>query len=145
MVGEEQPVLSKLNNLPRRSVLIIAAVVIIVIIVIVSLFLLLGKKKAPGQTNIPEATAVVSITKNGFVPATLVIKAGQTVKWTNDDDSPHRVASDPHPNHTGLSGFDSENNLDAGASFNFNFEKTGTFGYHDHLNPETLKGVISVQ
>ena len=145
MVGEEQPVLSKLNNLPKRSVLIIAAIVLIVIIVIVSLFLLLGKKKAPGQTNIPEATAVVSITKNGFVPATLVIKAGQTIKWINNDDSPHRVASDPHPTHTGLPGFDSKNDLEKSASFNFNFDKTGTFGYHDHLNPETFKGFISVQ
>lgn len=136
--------LSRLKTLPKKQLVTIAVLVVILITLIAFTFLII-KKKQEQVTKAPEVTAVVSITKTGFVPATLSIKSGQTVKWTNDDDSPHRVASNPHPTHTGLPDFDSKNNLEKGASFTFTFKKPGSFGYHDHLNPQSFQGIISVQ
>lgn len=136
-----------LLNFSKKRLVIIGVVVLLAIVIIIGVVFSRRGKQAtqPPVGKIPEPTAVVTITKDGFVPSTLTIKKGQTVKWVNNIDSPHRVASDPYPTHTGLPGFDSGNNLDKGSTYVFNFQNTGTFGYHDHLNPQTIKGVITVQ
>lgn len=95
------------------------------------------------------ATAnTVSITASGFSPATLTVSArsgsGATVTFTNMDSAPHRIASDPHPVHTGLAGFDALNDILPGGTYVFTFVKAGTFGYHDHLHP-FVKGTVIVQ
>lgn len=41
----------------------------------------------------------IEITKDGFVPKTLTVHAGDTVRFTNTDTSPHWPASDDHPTH----------------------------------------------
>ncbi len=79
------------------------------------------------------------------MPASIVIKQGQQVTWTNLDVAPHWVASDPHPTHTGLPGLDSQGQMQTKESFTFTFEKTGKFTYHDHLNPYKVKGSVVVQ
>lgn len=132
---------------PASKRLIFAVLGLVLVVVVIGLFLMLsGRNKQEKVTSkTPEATAIVTITNSGFVPSTLTVKKGQTVKWVNSDVSPHRVASNPHPTHTGLPGFDSKNNIDKDASYSFNFDKSGTFGYHDHLNPQTFNGVVVVQ
>lgn len=93
------------------------------------------------QVTVP---AQVSITKSGFVPANLSIKPGTKVTWTNDDSEPHRIASNPHPSHTGLAGLDSkEPPLGPKASYSYTFETAGTFTYHDHYHP-ALNGAVKV-
>lgn len=145
----QQPIQQITNhlNIPKKKLIIVGAVVVLVAILIFGVVSFWQGKQAPQPPvgKIPEPTALVTITKDGFVPSTISIKKGQTIKWINNDDSPHRVASDPHPTHTGVAGFDSGNNVSKGATYVFNFQKTGTFGYHDHLNPQTIKGVITVQ
>lgn len=91
------------------------------------------------------ATASVTISKDGFVPATIRIKKGTTVIWTCQDDSPHQLASDPHPIHEGLAGLDSEEPLAKGDTYSFTFDTIGTFTYHDHLNPLSLLGTVVVE
>lgn len=88
--------------------------------------------------------AHVSTTKDGFTPQTIQVKKGQSVTWINTDKSPHQVASDPHPTHTNLPGFDSQEALTLNDSFTFTFEKTGTFTYHDNLNPLKFRGTVVV-
>src|ERR1700722_10063972 len=66
-----------------------------------------GTRNTQQKNNISQSTArselisytpaSVSITKSGFVPATVTIKAGQGVDWTNTDTAPHVIASDPYP------------------------------------------------
>ena len=125
--------------------LIIAFVVVVAALVG---FLYLNKQKAepasPKATPQVVTVASVSITKNGFVPATIQIKKGSQVTWTNNDTSPHQVITDPHPSHTNLKGLDSDP-LAAGESFTFTFEKTGTYGYHDEMNPLIIKGTVIVK
>jgi plastocyanin len=88
--------------------------------------------------------AGVTITAGGtFSPATLTVKKGTTVTWTNSGSAKVWVASDPHPVHTGYAGLDSRTDLGAGESFSFTFDKVGSWGYHNHLN-STVKGTVVV-
>lgn len=86
----------------------------------------------------------VSITSEGFNPSTALIKPGTTVRWTNLDQQPHWVASNPHPEHDGLPGLDAGEPIGPDNTYTYTFNETGTFGYHDHLNPE-LNGTIIVE
>ena len=71
-----------------------------------------------------------------YDPATLTIKAGQTVEWTNKDDNDHTVVSDEED----LFGSD---NIGRNETFKFTFKKKGKFAYHCKYHPR-MKGVIVV-
>jgi len=91
------------------------------------------------------APGEVSVTAAGFVPATVTIKVGQAVTWTNTDSAPHVVASDPYPTDNALTGFDSQQDLSTNDHYSFVFDKAGTYTYHDDLNPYTLEGTVIVK
>ena len=91
-----------------------------------------------------EAAVIVTISAAGFSPASLAIKAGTTVTFLNNDTVPHWPASNPHPTHTGLVGFDSKAGVAPGASYSYTFEAAGSFGFHDHLNPG-MTGTVVVE
>lgn len=95
-------------------------------------------------TNTAPKTATVTITAAGVSPKTLTVAVGTTVTFVNADTISHQLASDPHPSHSGLPGFD---NTSQSASYSFTFTKSGTFGYHDHEDSfnSALKGTIIVQ
>lgn len=96
----------------------------------------------PSSTTTHEQNAV-TLTQDGFSPATLTVKVGQTVTWTNSSGSTATVNSDPHPTHTAYPPL----NLGSfanGASLSLSFPKAGTYGYHNHFNPGE-KGTIVVQ
>ena len=95
-------------------------------------------------TSITGTKPLVRFTNSGPDPEELKIKVGQTVIFRNDSDDPIQPASDPHPQHTNLSGFDSRNPLEKGESFEFTFNKAGAWGFHDHLAP-SVKGMIVVE
>jgi len=90
-------------------------------------------------------TALVTITSSGFSPATVSVAAGTQVTWTNNDTAPHQVAADPHPLHSSIPNFDSDQLLQPGDSFSFVFETPGTYTYHDQLNPLKLLGTVVVE
>lgn len=87
---------------------------------------------------------VVKITDNGFEPSTLTINAGDTVKFENDSSDDAWPASDVHPTHELYAGFDAQKPLLAGDSYSFTFTKTGSWGYHNHLEPD-VQGTIVVK
>ena len=87
-------------------------------------------------------TVNVAITDNGFEPADVSIDAGDTVVWTNMRSSTVWPASDDHPTHTKLPGFDPLRGLAPGEKYQFTFIRAGTWGYHDHLHPTFIGTVI---
>lgn len=90
-----------------------------------------------------ELKAAVSITGGGaFSPATVTVKKGTTVTWTNSGSAKVWVASDPHPVHNGYPGFDSGTDLRAGETYSFTFDKPGSWSYHNHLNPSVRGSVV---
>src|SRR5215467_2584375 len=71
-----------------------------------------------------------------FSPATLHIRNGSTVTWKNLDGEPHAIASD--------SGLFRSGALDEGDSFQFTFDKPGTYPFFCSVHPH-MRGVIVVE
>lgn len=71
-----------------------------------------------------------------FDPATVTIKVGQSVTWTNQESMTHTVVADNAE-------FKS-NSLANAATFSFTFEKAGTYAYHCSIHP-AMKGTVVVQ
>jgi plastocyanin len=82
------------------------------------------------------AVVVHMTSQNKFVPATVTIKAGQSVKWVNDDSATHTVTTDPSQvaNEedvqipSGAKPFNS-NSVGKGKSFEEKFDVPGTYQY----------------
>jgi plastocyanin len=81
------------------------------------------------QTTSGASTAsgtAVTIDNFAFSPATLKVKIGQQVTWTNKQGVPHTVTADDgafdHP-------------MPSGATFSFAFDQAGTFAYHCKIHP----------
>ncbi|MCL4353860.1 cupredoxin domain-containing protein [Patescibacteria group bacterium] len=96
--------------------------------------------KTARPTKAPEAS--VLLTKSGFEPTELKIKAGTRVIWTNNSGGSATVNSDNHPAHL-LYPFLNLGTFSSSSSVQLIFEKAGTYSYHNHLNP-TQKGKVIV-
>ncbi|MES2062639.1 MAG: cupredoxin family copper-binding protein [Bacteroidota bacterium] len=70
----------------------------------------------------PAPDATVNISNFAFVPATVTVKAGGTVQWTNSDSAPHTA--------TDLNNAFTSGNLAQGDKFSFKFTTPGTYSYH---------------
>ncbi len=84
-------------------------------------------------SNVPSA-ATITYDGNGFSPANVTVKSGDTVTVKNTSSQDVQFDSDPHPVHTD----DPDLNLGSvapGQSGSFKVTKTGSFGYHNHLDP----------
>lgn len=89
------------------------------------------------------ASTTITYTDNGFSPATITVKAGTTITVKNDSSNPLQFSSDPHPQHTDNTELNMSV-LSAGKSGTITVTKTGTWGYHNHLNDGDT-GTIVVQ
>ena len=79
-----------------------------------------------------------------FIPDTITIQAGETVTWLNESTSSMWIASDPHPFHTSLLGFDARRATPQGNTYSFTFDNPGTRGYHNHLR-STIRATVIVE
>jgi plastocyanin len=110
------------SNLQRRGVLAAAALAL-----------------AMAATTAARADdAAVTIDNFTFTPATLTVKPGTRVVWTNNDDMPHTVVSALSPPL-----FKSKA-LDTDDSFSSVFDKPGTYPYFCGLHPH-MQGTIVVK
>jgi plastocyanin len=94
----------------------------------------------PTPTPTPTSVMVKIVEKNGmysFDPATVTVKAGTQVVWTNTSDAPHTVTSDT----AGV--FGSPGNITQNQTFMFTFTTAGTFPYHCNVHPY-MKATITV-
>jgi len=82
------------------------------------------------------APGAVSIANFAFAPAKLVVAAGTTVTWRNDDGAPHAIAfSDGAP---------PSDLLLPGQSFTRTFAKAGAFAYNCSVHPY-MQGTVTVR
>jgi len=75
----------------------------------------------------PVAGTAVDITNFAFVPASLTVKAGQTVTWANHDEEPHTVAADDGSFHSPGMG--------TNATYSVTFTTPGTYAYTCSIHP----------
>ena len=77
-----------------------------------------------------------------FVPESITVSVGTTIRWTNKDNVDHTVTSGTPGNPTGR--FDS-GNLGAGETFSFTFDTAGIFEYYCKLHPTQMTATVTVQ
>jgi len=111
-----------------------------------------GKLQQPAQTqnqagaDLPASTpsensqaGAITINNFAFSPGVINVKVGTTVTWTNDDGVPHQIAADAADQPDLKSDV-----LYTGQTYNYTFNKAGTFGYHCQIHP-SMKATIIVQ
>lgn len=98
---------------------------------------------ASGSSTMEKGISV-EYTDKGFVPSNITVKAGTKVTFVNKTNKGMWVASNPHPLHTDLPGFDALSSADNGGSYSYTFTKVGNWKYHNHLSPSD-SGVITVE
>ena len=94
-----------------------------------------GTQKTTSSSS-PASPNAVTLANFAFSPATLTVKAGTTVTWTNNDSTTHTVTSD--------TGVFNSGNLAPNATFSYTFSTAGTYAYHCSIH-STMKGTIIVQ
>ena len=120
---------------------------VIVVVLAFAITAVVNKLTQPDSATLVKVsnptTAVVKITDQGFVPATVTINKGTIVIWQGTQTSPVVIASNSYPNNNNLSSLKSEQ-LANGSNYRYKFNTTGTYNYHDDLNP-SVNGTIQVK
>jgi plastocyanin len=97
---------------------------------------LAGGQAQPTNRN-PENN-IVAYHNSGFFPGSIEIEVGQYVTFENVSDSDMWIASDPHPSHKALPGFDGRSAVKTGGKYLFVFTQPGVWKYHNEA--DTTKG-----
>jgi plastocyanin len=93
-----------------------------------------GTSMAVSGQDAPVATDTVAIQNFAFSPATVTIKAGTTLTWTNRDQDPHTVTAMSGPFHSPT--------LNTGQSFRYTFTTPGRFEYLCTIHPFMTATVV---
>ena len=79
--------------------------------------------------------SAVSIDNFTFTPASLTVKAGTTVTWTNRDDIPHGIASSNNA-------FKKSKAMDTDDAYSFTFTTPGTYQYFCYIHPHMVGTIV---
>jgi plastocyanin len=84
----------------------------------------------------PVATGSVTIKNFAFRPASITVKVGSTVIWTNGDRSPHNVISQQSggPLRSAI--------MKKGGTYKYTFRKTGRYAYLCTIHPSMTGTVV---
>lgn len=91
----------------------------------------------------------VSIIDDQFVPSSITIPVGDTVRWTNNGASSHTVTSDPGPSNCNPGSpstelFNSGVVQPSGGTFSHTFQQAGDNGYHCEIHGCAMAGMVHV-
>jgi len=122
---------------PKASIVVS---VVAGIIVTVAAWSLAGCGPSGSQPTTPSVApssggATVVIKDFAFTPATVTIKAGETVTWRNEDGVPHDATGD---------GFTS-GSISQGQSYTRKFDKRGTYTYVCSVHPSMAAATVVVR
>ena len=92
---------------------------------------------ASGSSASASGAKAVTIKNYKYAPADLTVPVGTTVKFTNEDSTPHTATSKE-------SGAFESGSIDTGKSGTITLEKAGTFAYYCAFHP-FMKGTITVE
>jgi plastocyanin len=88
------------------------------------------------NSSVTSSKASVIIKNFAFTPASMTVKAGTVVTWTNDDNASHTVTSDSGTTLNSPA-------INVGGTFSFTFTTPGTYAYHCSIHP-SMHGTIVV-
>jgi plastocyanin len=92
----------------------------------------------PVFSDAPQVDNSISISGYAFAPATITMKKGTVVTWTNHDTVSHTITADTASDTAPSSAL-----VGNGQTFSFTFTKAGTYSYHCQPHPD-MKGVVIV-
>ena len=95
------------------------------------------------DTTETETATVITYSNNGFSPASVTVKMGSKITIKNSSSHTVQFNSNDHPTHTKNSEYN-VGAIAAGSSAEITVTKTGTWGYHNHLD-DSETGTIIVQ
>lgn len=95
-----------------------------------------GQTNPTGSTQTTVGQNAVTIQNFAFSPASITVKVGDKVTWTNQDSVGHSATADSGSFDTGV--------LAQGQSGSITFNKAGTYTYHCSVHP-MMKGTVIVQ
>lgn len=98
-----------------------------------------ASSEAPSSTTVSQDS--VTLTSDGFSPASITVRIGTKVTWINQSGVGATVDSDPHPVHTDYQPLNLGSFKDGG-TISSTFDKPGTYGYHNHLNPSQSATIV---
>lgn len=130
-----------MSGLPRRPGQI-TLVCALAAILLIGVFAASCGGSTSGTTTTAGGTATTAggvgiVMKNlAFDPATVTIKAGESVIWTNLDSMNHTVVADNGEFKSGA--------LGQNATFTFKFDKAGSYPFHCGIHP-SMTGTVVVQ
>lgn len=90
-----------------------------------------------GSTSAP----TITYTNSGFEPNTLTVQAGTTITIKNDSSEDLQFSSDDHPTHTQNTELN-ETTLGPDQTQTLTLTQTGTWGYHNHIDPSDTGTII---
>lgn len=143
----------------NKNAYIVSGIVVAALILVGMVFF--GQKKEPASevatvsaqptaSSVATEAAVVAneaqifYTDSGFTPGSLKVKSKTMVTFTNSSGQKMWVASNVHPLHADLPGFDELTAVDRGGTYTYAFVKVGAWVYHNHVIPGET-GVVVVE
>lgn len=87
----------------------------------------------PVDKDIP-GIQIVTYFDSGFAPKSINIKKGDIIRFENESSRGMWVASNFHPTHTIYSAFDEKESVPKGETWDFTFDKKGSWNYHNHAS-----------
>ena len=140
---EQEAVVSEKPKRKKRPQFM--TVLLVIVLVLVAVFALMWLNDDSDEYPEKLVGGTVSVLDESFQPETISIKKGESVTWVNNSDNNHMIASDPHPQHETLPGLYSPEQLKPGDAYTYTFSESGTYTYHDELNPLRVKGTVIVE
>ncbi len=98
----------------------------------------------PGATS----TLTITIANNAVSPKNIIVPRGSQVTFTNNDNRPHDMESDPHPEHDACPELAQVGFVNPGQSRQSgNLNTPRICGFHDHEQADVvgLQGSITIQ
>ncbi len=89
----------------------------------------------------PAATETITYTDDGFSPATITVKSGDSIRFVNNSSSTVQPSSGPHPVHTANPELNFPE-IAAGQSATMTVTTKGTWSLHNHLKEDHHATII---
>ncbi|MFY9965269.1 MAG: plastocyanin/azurin family copper-binding protein [Nitrososphaeraceae archaeon] len=123
--------------------IVVAFAIVSVLTVGVSTIMFTSVEAQQGSTiSVSIVPGASTLTDTSFQPNPVNVKVGDTVRWTNNDNTIHTVIEgNPATGGEVEGGFASEI-LGPGVTFEHTFNQTGTFEYYCNLHPNMVGTVI---
>jgi plastocyanin len=102
-----------------------------------------SQKDSTSDNSSEGIASTITYDGSNFDISSATIKSGDRVKIVNDSQTALEFDSDPHPVHTDNKELNVDN-VKPGESKTFTITKTGTWGFHNHLNA-SQRGSITVE